>query len=165
VTTPTPDPAPQPTAEEDYPRFAFVYNPPGAEPQEWEFDPTEWTVGEMVIAERIYRRPRDEILAAVNEGYDDAKCLLLWLLRKRTEPELELADIHAMKTGALHLYQLVPDAPSDDDTQEATPDDDPEPDAVNDPKAGKRGTSESASAPPTESKPTSQTSPETSDAA
>lgn len=134
MTTPTPEPRPTPPGFDTEAPFAFIYSPDGQEPQQWEFDPNDWTVGEMKTVERIYGKPRDEFLADVNNEWVDARALLLWIVRRRKEPDLPLTAVDDLKTSHLHLVQLV--RPDDDETLE---DDDPEPDGVNDPKAGKPG--------------------------
>jgi hypothetical protein len=136
MTTPTPEPTP-----DDVGPFAFIYNPPGEPVQQWDFEPSSWTVGEMAAVERMYRKPRDEFLADVNEGYVTARRILLWIIRRRTEPDITMDDIDKLNSGYLGLYQLVTNdaGPGADDTEPE--DEDPEPDAVNDPKDGQTGRS------------------------
>ena len=132
-------PASEPAAEPG--PFAFIYSPADGEMQQWEFDPSAWTVGEMSTVERMYRKPRDEFLADVNDGYVTARKILLWIVRRPTEPELTMDDIDELNSGDLGLFQLVRDdtGPGADDEDQTEVD--PEPDAVNDPKAGRPGES------------------------
>ena len=136
--------------QSEYP-FAFIYNPAGDEEmQQWGFDPASWTVGEMAICERMYGKPRDEFLQDVNDGYVSARKILLWTIRRRTEPNISMDDIDELVTGDLGLFKLATEEElaaleEDDQDDDDEPEPDPEPDAVNDPKDGQSGRSATSS--------------------
>ena len=131
MTTPTPDTPPTPSEDDDI-TIVIVYDPPGQDPQSWEFDPGEWTVGEVKLIEKTFGKPRDDFFEDVNAGFDTYRIFLLWLVRRRTEPDLKLDDLDDMLSPHITFGQIV------DDPKPAGIDD-PEPDGVNDPQAGRHG--------------------------
>jgi hypothetical protein len=149
VTTPTPDTPDDAGAAGT--KIVITYDPPGQDAQVWQFEPGTWTVGEVRLIEQYFRKPRDEFFEDVAEGFETARVFMLWLVRRRKEPNLELEDLDDLLSAYIGLGQIAAEPPIDRTDPEAV---DPEPDGVNDPKAGRPGPNDET---PVEKQPTSNT--------
>jgi len=85
------------------------YNPPDAEPQEWQLEEDSWTVGEIKLIEKHFGGTRQQFFVAVDKGFMTARALLLWVLRSRTEPDLALGDLDDLKDAYLTFHQTFAD--------------------------------------------------------
>jgi hypothetical protein len=75
----------------------FVYKPEGADPREWEFDPTRLMSPEVEAIERHTGLAFAEWLEAVGKGSFLAFHGLLYVLLKRTTPTLKWTDVQFCK--------------------------------------------------------------------
>jgi hypothetical protein len=78
------------------PTITITYSPPDVAPKSWDFETESWTFGETVEIERLYGGTRREFFAAVSEGSDTARMILVWMVRRRSELQLTLDDLSPM---------------------------------------------------------------------
>lgn len=71
----------------------FVYKPEGADPREWEFDPTRLMSPEVETIERHTGLTFNQWVEAVGNGSFLAFHGLLYVLLKRTTPTLKWTDV------------------------------------------------------------------------
>ena len=72
----------------------LIYRPDGQEPQEWEFVLGKFRVGEMKTVEKATGMPfATEFKDRLFKGDSTARQALLWVLRRRTDPTLQLRDV------------------------------------------------------------------------
>jgi len=97
--------------------ITITYSPPNVEPTAWSFETDQWTYGETVEMERRYGGTRGEFFSAVAEGSDTARQILVWLVRRRTEPQLTLDDLN----GLLPAYLAFAQPPADEEPDPKDP--------------------------------------------
>jgi hypothetical protein len=90
--------------------IVITYDPPGADAKKWEIDEDSWTYGETVEIERQYDGTRAEFFEAARDGSDTARRIMLWIVRRRTELELQLDDLNDLLVSYLGFWQIVPEA-------------------------------------------------------
>lgn len=129
--------------------IVIVYDPPGQDAKTWELEEDSWTYGETVELERMFGGTRAEFFDAVKEGSDTARRMMLWAVRKRDEPDLELEDLNDLLISYLAFLKVVPK-----DEEGA----DPKAPEDSDPAAPEQPSSPTSSP----SEPTSDSIPETS---
>jgi hypothetical protein len=97
----------------------LIYAPKDGERKEWEFDVNALTIGECKLLEKVQGQTTQQFGEDLANGSMTAMAALLWILRKRHEPDLMLNDLDDIQVGAL-LTVEDDEAPKDE-----TPDESP----------------------------------------
>jgi hypothetical protein len=99
----------------------LIYTPKdGTEPQTWEIDPNDLTIGETVALERVLDATMVEFGALLERGSFTATRALLWLARRRDEPKLRIGDLDDIHWKEL-VAEVEDEEPADTPDDEATP--------------------------------------------
>ncbi len=97
----------------------LVYTPKdGSEPQTWEIDPNDLTIGETKALERVLDATMVEFGALLERGSFTATSVLLWIARRRDEPKLRIDDL-----DGIHWSELTAEVDDADTPDEAAPKD------------------------------------------
>ena len=71
----------------------FIYKPEGADPRSWDFDPSKMLSAEMIAIERLTGFTWEEWIDACSRGSMLAVHALLYVLLKRSAPQLKPDEV------------------------------------------------------------------------
>lgn len=93
---------------------AIYQETPESEIREWDLDYGNVTVGEVMDIERLTDKTRGEFEADLRKDSQTAMLVLLYVIRKRAEPELTFSSFREMKYHRLSVV-VEHDAPAGGD--------------------------------------------------
>lgn len=96
----------------------------GSAPEEWPIDMNDLFVGEVKLLEKVLHHPMGTIIERAEQGYATEMFALVWIQRKRHEPQLKFSDLDTIPVSRLSIEQDVDDEdePEDEvDDEDLTP--------------------------------------------
>lgn len=77
----------------------LIYAPKDGPREEWAFSEDDLTIGEVKLLEKVHGLPFGDISELLGRGSMTAIASLIWLMRKRSEPAMQLTDLDDIKLG------------------------------------------------------------------
>lgn len=77
----------------------LIYAPSDGAREEWSFSEDDLTIGEVKLLEKVHAAPFGDISDLLGRGSMTALASLIWVMRKRSQPGLQLADLDDIKLG------------------------------------------------------------------
>lgn len=96
-------------------RGIIIYAPPAdepdgeaPEPESWEWDRASWTIAEIELIEDKSGLLAEEFFKLAADGWAKHQRLLLWMVRRRDEPDLRLGDLDDVLFPFLVIGTIAP---------------------------------------------------------